>query len=198
MDDSSKKDASKNDTSKDAVKKNAVDEDAAKKDANEKEQEAGSRDGWWLQLEEHVYDPHPTVALVGRGVWTLPGKKEAIYINPSKNSCTFCPGRTKRTWCSHLVSAGLREGTIYRGQVYRLPLAKCLKTQQPTKGRSGTKAPRKFDFKPPPATVQEVHKLHAEEGGEGQEVEGADQLPDPKCSPPALPVIHVTPSTPTV
>ena len=101
----------------------------------------------------------------------LPGLKEPIYINPSKNLCSLCKNRTKGSWCGHLVSAGLREGNVYKGTVYKLPLKKCLKAQQP-KGRSGTKAPRKNDYKPAAAEVQDAHQSHVGE----EEMD----LPDPE------------------
>jgi hypothetical protein len=165
--------------------------------------------GWWHREGHEVYDPHPTIAFLGRGTWELPGVKEPIYVNPKKNTCSLCKTRTKGSWCGHLVSAGLREGKIYKGTVYKLPLKKLLKAQQP-KGRSGTKAPRKNDYKPAPAEVQEPHKSHVEDGGveaseeelseEAPEVElpleaPEEDLPDPEIR---APDIIVTPSTPKV
>ena len=174
--------------------------------------------------QEHAYDPHPTITLLGRGTWELPGVKEPIYVNPQKNTCSLCKNRTKGSWCTHLVSAGLREGNIYRGKVYKLPLKKCMKAQQP-KGNSGTKAPRKHDYKPAPADVQEAHQIHVveedpdlpEAGHEAGTVRGQGQGgPGLSAGPsglggggdggpagaapkePGLPDIVVTPSTPKV
>ena len=100
----------------------------------EQEKELGppKADGWWLDepgLEYH--DPHPTVLWVGPGVWSLPGRKEAFFMVPAKNSCTNCPNRTKSSWCSHLVSAGLRAGKVYKSKVFKLPLSKVFKKQNP-------------------------------------------------------------------
>ena len=99
-----------------------------------------------------------------------------------------------------------------------------MKAQQP-KGNSGTKAPRKHDYKPAPADVQEAHQIHVveedpdlpEAGHEAGTVRGHGQGgPGLSAGPsglggggdggpagaapkePGLPDIVVTPSTPKV
>ena len=219
MDDSRKKEASK-EAVKEAVKKDVVEKDAvsdavmdyasmkntSKKDAvdkvsvtkntNEKEQESGSRDGWWHQLDKDVNDPHPRVALLGQGVWTLPGKKEAIYINPSKNICTFCPGRIKRT--SYWQGSGREQYTEVRCTDFPWPSVSehsSLAKGGPVLKHLGSLISNRLrqQFR---KSIKYMQKKGAE--GEGQEVEGVNQLPDPESSPPALPVLHMTPSKPTV
>ena len=101
------------------------------------------------------YDPHPTVLWVGPGVWSLPGRKEAFFMVPAKNNCTYCLNRTKSSWCSHLVSAGLRAGTVCTGKVFKLPLSKVFKKQNP-KAPSGRKAPRVVDYPPSKPAYSEL------------------------------------------
>ena len=48
-----------------------------------------------------------------------------IYITPALHDCTLCGRRTASTWCSHLISAGLKEGVYFpKTREYKKSLSK--------------------------------------------------------------------------
>ena len=63
-------------------------------------------------------DQYPVMAKVEPGVYRLPGRTVPFYITPNLNHCGACGQRSKKTWCSHLISAGIKEGYNFLGKEY--------------------------------------------------------------------------------
>ena len=62
------------------------------------------------QANDH--DPHPSLMKIGTGLYEVAGKSMPFYVKPHQNLCTGCKVKTKSKWCKHLISAGLREGSV--------------------------------------------------------------------------------------
>ena len=97
-----------------------------------------------------LYDPHPSIERIGSGVFRLPGLNRPIFVSPHINDCSVCGKKLRSNWCEHLVSAGLRlDPPIVVGKnakIFHCSLSKLNKYQKLTKGKSGRKKPRVFDY----------------------------------------------------
>lgn len=111
--------------------------------------------------EENIEDPHPSIKMLSPGCYELEGKNLPFLVKPHENICTGCGVKSKSRWCSHLVAAGLREGIKYKGKVHVVPLQKLVHKQRETQQPSGRKAPRRFDYRPNPRSI-EVHDVDIE------------------------------------
>ena len=86
-----------------------------------------------------------------------------FHVKPHQNICTGCRVKTKSKWCKHLISAGLREGLIYTGKVFKQSIERLVKGQNKGKRKSGRKCPRTYDYRPAPNSVEAFSLDYIEE-----------------------------------
>ena len=87
-------------------------------------------------------DRYPAMAKVEPGVYRLPGRTVPFYITLNLNHCGACGQRTKKTWCSHLISAGMKEGYKYFGKEYLPSMTKVKENQRGHARKNGKKCTR--------------------------------------------------------
>ena len=99
---------------------------------------------------------------IGSETFKLPGKNRPIYISPKEDDCSLCGLRVK-TWCQHLVAAGLRMNPpITRRQSHKQTKAgtksvsHLIKHQKQTKARTRRKKPQKNDYQDVPVEPKEI------------------------------------------
>ena len=121
-----------------AVNQNDV--DVGTEEESETTMNKSFENNWWKKKGLDVWDPHPLIKLIAtkpNKLWNITGSKRNIDVRVHHDECSQCGKMTRSNWCSHLVSAGLREGIIFQGKARKLSRTKLTMHQRNTKIRSG-------------------------------------------------------------